>query len=139
VSHAYYQGNLWNELDSHSYEWGSGGLVSTAADMNTFLRAWVNGDLFDDPASKEAMMAWVETDNAGAYYGFGLFRFVLDEWDIPGLGETVGHSGLFNSQAFYWPEQNVTIVSTLNTNEPQFGFIGMMIDVMSAVQEVAGE
>jgi D-alanyl-D-alanine carboxypeptidase len=135
VSHAYYQGNLWNELDSHSYEWGSGGLVSTAADMNTFLWAWVNGDLFEDPASKEAMMEWVETPDAGVHYGFGILRFVLEEWDIPGLGEVLGHSGLFNSQAFYWPEQNMTIVGTLNTNEPQMGYIGVMIEVMTAVAE----
>lgn len=138
VSNAYYHGNLWNELDSHSYEWGSGGLVSTAADMNTFLRAWVNGDLFDDPTSKEAMMDWVETPDAGAYYGLGIFRFVLDEWDIPGLGETLGHGGLFNSQAYYWPEQNVTIVGTLNSNEPPMGFIGMMIEVMFTVQGFSG-
>ncbi|MCO5191295.1 MAG: beta-lactamase family protein, partial [Anaerolineae bacterium] len=135
VSNAYYYGNLWNELDSHSYEWGSGGVVSTAEDMNTFLWAWVNGDLFDDPASKEAMMSWVESADAGVYYGLGVLRFVLDEWDIPGLGEMLGHSGLFNSQAFYWPEQNVMIVGTLNSNEPQLGYIGMMIDVMTLVAE----
>jgi D-alanyl-D-alanine carboxypeptidase len=138
VSNAYYYGNLWNELDSHSYEWGSGGLVSTAEDMDTFLRAWVSGDLFDDPASKEAMMEWVKTPDAGVYYGLGVLRFVLDEWDIPGLGETLGHGGLFNSLAFYWPEQNVTIVGTLNSNEPPFGFIGLMIDVMFAVQGFSG-
>ena len=139
VSNAYYNGNLWNELDSHSYEWGSGGLVSTAADMNTFLRAWVNDDLFDDPASKKAMMAWVETTSAGAYYGLGIYRLVPDEFDIPGLGEALGHDGLFNSLAYYWPEQNVTIVGTLNSNEPYLGFIGLLIDVMYAVQEFAGE
>ena len=83
-------------------------------------------------------MDWVETADAGAYYGLGIYRFVLDEWDIPGLGETIGHGGLFNSQAFYWPEQNVTIVGTLNSNEPSLGFIGMMIDVMFAVQTYSG-
>lgn len=138
VSNAYYYGNLWNELDSHSYEWGSGGLVSTAADMNTFLWAWVNDDLFADPASKESMMEWVETADAGVYYGLGIYRFVLDDWDIPGLGEMLGHDGLFNSQAFYWPEQNVIIVGTLNSNEPRLGYIGMMIEVMTAVAEHTG-
>lgn len=137
VSQAYYNGILWNDLDSHSYEWGSGGLVSTAVDMNRFLRAWADGTLFEDPATKENMMAWGETADAGAYYGLGVYRFVLDEWDIPGLGEVQGHGGLFNSQAFYWPEKNVTIISTLNSNQPQFGFISMMIEVMSTVQAFA--
>lgn len=138
VSNAYYYGTLWNELDSHSYEWGSGGLVSTTEDMNTFLWAWANGDLFDNPASKEAIMEWVETPDAGVYYGLGTLRFVLDEWDIPGFGEMLGHGGLFNSQAFYWPEQNMTIVGTLNSNEPPMGFIGFMIEVMTAVAEHSG-
>lgn len=109
VSNAYYHGTLWNELDSHAYEWGSGGLASTAEDMNTSLRAWVRGDLFDDPVSNEAMMDWIETPDAGAYYGLGTYRFVLDKWDIPGLGEILGHGGLFNSLAFYSATSRMTL------------------------------
>ncbi|MFQ5433851.1 MAG: serine hydrolase domain-containing protein [Anaerolineae bacterium] len=139
VTQAFYNGTNWNALDSHSYEWGSGGLVSTVEDQNRFLWAWVNGDLFDDPAGKAAMMDWGETGGPGNYYGLGMWRFVIDEWDIPGLGEVYGHGGLFNSQAFYWPDQNVTIVGTLNSNEPMFGFVFLMIDTMFAVQEFSAE
>lgn len=139
LSQAFYNGTNWNALNSHSYEWGSGGIVSTVEDQNRFLWAWVNGDLFDDPASKEAMMNWGETGGSGNYYGLGMFRFVLDEWDIPGLGELVGHGGLFNSFAFYWPDQNMTIIGTLNSNEPQFGFVFLMLDAMFAVQEFTAE
>jgi len=139
VSNAYYNGTLWNDLESHSYEWGSGGLVSTAEDMNRFLWAWADGDLFDDPATKEAMIAWGEAPGCGAYYGLGFWQFVYDECDLPGLGTNIGHSGLFNSLAFYWPEQNVTLIGTLNSNEPELGFIGMMIDAMFAVQEFSGD
>ncbi len=139
LSQAFYNGTNWNALDSHSYEWGSGGLVSTVEDQNRFLWAWVNGDLFDDPASKEAMMNWGETGGPGNYYGLGMYRFVIDEWDIPGLGELHGHGGLFNSQAFYWPDQNITISGTLNSNEPQFGFVFLMIEAMFTVQELAAD
>ena len=135
LSHAFYNGTDWNGLDSHSYEWGSGGLVSTVEDQKRFLRAWADGSLFNDPASQEAMLTWGETDNAGVYYGLGTSRFVFDEWGIPDLGEVQGHGGLFNSEAFYWPEQNVIIVGTLNSNEPPLGFIGVMIDALFAVQE----
>lgn len=135
LSHAFYLGKDWNQLDSHSYEWGSGGLVSTVEDQNKFLRAWVNGDLFDDPKTMDEMLTWVEAPDDGVYYGLGTIRFVFDEWGIPDLGEVQGHGGLFNSLAFYWPEKNVTIIGTLNSNEPQFGFIGMMIDALSAVAE----
>ncbi|WP_420642876.1 serine hydrolase domain-containing protein [Candidatus Leptofilum sp.] len=139
VSNAYFNGVLWNELDSHSYEWGSGGLVSTAADMNRFLWAWVNGDLFDDPASQEEMTAWVTTPDCGTSYGMGLYRFIYEECDIPGIGENIGHGGLFNSFAFYWPEQNATLIGTLNSNEPSLGFLGIMIEVMFTVQGFTAE
>ncbi len=86
VSQAYYAGTNWNDLDSHSYEWGSGGLVSTVEDQTRFMWALVNDELFDEPASKEAMMTWVDTGDPGNYYGLGLWHFVIDEWDIPGLG-----------------------------------------------------
>jgi CubicO group peptidase (beta-lactamase class C family) len=139
VSNAYYYGELWNALDSHSYEWGSGGVVSTAPDMNRFLWAWANGELFDDPASQEAMVAWVTTPDCGTSYGLGLYRFVYEECDIPGLGENIGHGGLFNSFAFYWPEQNATIIGTLNANEPSLGFLGIMIETMFTVQGFTAE
>jgi hypothetical protein len=80
------------------------------------------------------MTQWVETSDAGVYYGLGLYRFVFDDWGIPDLGETQGHGGMPNSQAYYWPDQNVTIVGTLNNNEPQFGCIGMQIDALSALK-----
>jgi len=135
VSHAFFNGTDWNELDSRSYEFGSGGLVSTVEDQNRFLWAWVNGDLFDDPASKEAMTTWLNTEaGCGYYYGLGVMQLVYEECDIPGLGTVQGHAGLFNSQAFYWPEQNATIIGTLNSNAPDLGFISMMIETMTAVQ-----
>ena len=139
VTNAYYNGVLWNELNSHSYEWGSGGLVSTAPDLNRFLWAWTRGELFGDPASQEAMTTWVTTPDCGTSYGLGLYRFVYAECDIPGLGENIGHGGLFNSYAFYWPEQNATIVGTLNANEPALGFLGIMIEAMFTVESFAGE
>lgn len=137
LSHAFYNGTDWNGLDSHSYEWGSGGLVSTVEDQKRILRAWADGSLFDDPASKAAMTDWVSTGDPGSYYGLGMLRYVFDEWGIPDLGEVQGHSSFFNSQAFYWPEQNVIIVGTLNSNELQFGYVGLLIDALSAVQAMA--
>jgi len=44
-----------------------------------------------------------------------------------------------NNLAFYWPEQNVTIIGTLNSNEPQLGFIGMVLDTMFALLEASVE
>lgn len=139
VSHPLYFGNDWTEFDSHSYEFASGGLVSTVEDQNRFLWAWATGDLFAATTSKELMMDWGETSEPGYYYGLGTTLFVLEEWGIPELGTLQGHGGLFNSLAFYWPEMNATMVATLNNNEPPFGFIGLMIDVMTLVKTEIAE
>ena len=134
VSHPLYLGNDWTEFDSHSYEWGSGGLVSTVEDQNRFLWAWRTGELFAESTSLDEMRLWVDTPDAGGYYGLGTYQFVLEEWGIPGLGTLEGHGGLFNSLAYYWPEQNATIIGTLNNNEPFLGFIGLLIEVMTLVE-----
>lgn len=118
---------------------GSGGLISTAADQNRFLRAWADGQLFHNPACQGIMSNWIRTGDSGRYYGLGMQRVVLDEWDFPGLGQLIGHGGRFNSWAFYWPEQNVTLVGTLNSNEPPDGFVFLLLDVMSAIQEYASQ
>ncbi|MCB9422485.1 MAG: beta-lactamase family protein [Ardenticatenaceae bacterium] len=119
--------------------WQKGRLVSTLEDQNRFLRTWANDELFDNPACQGIMSNWIQTDDAGRYYGLGMQRFILDEWDFPGLGQLIGYGGQFNSLAFYWPEQNVTIIGTLNSNEPPFGFASMMLDVMLAIQEYANK
>jgi len=69
----------------------------------------------------------------------GLYRFVYEECDILGLGENIGHGGLFNSFAFYWPGQNATLIGTLDANQPSLGFLGIMIEAMFTVQEIAGK
>ena len=85
------------------------------------------------------MMAWGDTGDPGNYYGLGLWHFVIDEWDIPGLGEAIGHGGMFNSHTHYWPDQNVVIVGTLNSKIPQYGFVFQMLEAMGAIQAAATE
>ena len=37
-----------SELVAAGWSWASGGIVSTPADLNTFIRAYVGGKLFDE-------------------------------------------------------------------------------------------
>jgi D-alanyl-D-alanine carboxypeptidase len=37
----------YSEIIAAGWSWASGGIVSTPADLNTFIRAYVRGDLFD--------------------------------------------------------------------------------------------
>jgi len=61
-----------------SFDWGGGGVVSTAAELNRFFRARLGGELFSDPETLAQMTDWqvipgMEEYNSGI--GLGLFRF----------------------------------------------------------------
>jgi len=111
-------------LESHRYEgrhdmygkihqsadWAGGGLVSSTYDLERFLEALFQGEIFSEPDTLAKMMNWVPTGSPDVHYGLGLFRIVLDY----GLGELWGHDGYGNAWMYYWPEEEITLVGTLN-------------------------
>lgn len=111
-------------LESHRYEWrrdmhgkthqsadwAGGGLVSSSRDLNRFLDALFHGGIFSDVGTLEYMLEWIPTETAGVWYGLGLYRIVLGY----GLGELWGHDGYGNAWMYYWPEEGISFVGTLN-------------------------
>jgi CubicO group peptidase (beta-lactamase class C family) len=97
-------------------DWAGGGLISTTEDLNRFLRAFVRNEVFADPTTRDEMFQWVES---GPFhnYGFGISRVVFDRSDDPqyaGLGEVWGHAGSSHNFMYYWPNQDTTMIGTLN-------------------------
>ena len=96
----------------NSADWAGGGLVSSVQDLEIFLHALAVGDLLDQRTSLNTMQQWIPTGMTDVEYGLGLFRIDLD-----GLGELWGHDGYGNSWMYYWPQQQVTFIGTLNQSE----------------------
>jgi CubicO group peptidase (beta-lactamase class C family) len=96
-----------------SAEWGAGGLVSSTRDLSRFIRALAEGKLFKSPDTLKAMTAWTPTGEKDVEYGLGLFRIALDG----GRGQLWGHDGHGNAFMYYWPEQGMALVGTLNQTE----------------------
>lgn len=118
-------------------DWGGGGMVSTTEDLTRFLRAFVRNEIFEDPATRDAMFAWVES---GPFhnYGLGISRVLFDRSDNPrhaGLGELWGHAGSSHVFMFYWPREDVTIVGTLN----QLAVDGSLYDTLAAIMRTIQE
>ncbi|MCB8941087.1 MAG: beta-lactamase family protein [Ardenticatenaceae bacterium] len=134
LSHLYFGTNDLTNHQSRSYDWGAGGLVSTAADQLKFMRALVDGELISDPDLAAEMMNWVETGFPGWAYGFGIFEIALDSVDAPGLGTLQGHSGTWNNFAYFVPEMNIVLIGTLNSSEPMFGYFGLLIEALYTIQ-----
>lgn len=134
LSHLIYQDWDWTENQARSYDWGAGGIVSTAADQEKFMWALVNGDLFDDPSLVEEMYDWQDIGFSGWSYGFGLLHIDLED---PTLGLVTGHSGTWNNFAYYNPEHNLVMVGTFNSSEPAFGHLGMVIETLYTIDAVS--
>jgi D-alanyl-D-alanine carboxypeptidase len=112
-------------------DWGGGGLVSTAQDLDRFLRAFVHNEIFQDPATRDEMFDWVES---GPFhnYGLGISRVLFDRSESPlhaGLGEIWGHAGSSHVFMFYWPREDITMVGTLN----QLDVNGSLYDTLAAI------
>lgn len=107
LSHAYYGSmDLYDNVNT-SFEWGGGGLVSTCKDLNVFFRALLKGDLFEDERTLERMLAATEREDHWNY-GFGIRKMIIS-------GRTFyGHPGAYNCDAYYCPEEDVSICLTIN-------------------------
>lgn len=112
-SHRFEGSDDLHNTPRQSADWAGGGLVSTARDLEKFLRGVASGRLFRNASTLDAMRASVPAGDDGISYGLGLYRVDLGD----GKGELWGHDGHGNSFAYYWAERGVTLTGTLNQTE----------------------
>jgi CubicO group peptidase (beta-lactamase class C family) len=110
-----------------------GGIVSTATEQLTFLRAFFQGRLF--PASDlDELRDW-----NGIFFpiesGVGVMRFRLPRWLSPFSRppELIGHSGLSGAFAFFEPERDLYLVGTLNSVVSPGASFRLMLKLVRAV------
>ena len=83
-----------SELIAAGWPWASGGIVSTPADLNDFIRGYVGGDLFDPRtrAQQRRLLAGGSSEPIGPgknSAGLGIFRYETR------CGTVWGHTGSF--------------------------------------------
>ncbi len=99
--------SAWNM----SQGWAAGGVISTADDMSTFIKALLNGELFQHSDTLTVMMETVNAAGLGEY-GIGLIKKPTDQ-------ATWGHGGTtldFESDVAYVPQANMSIVVWTNAS-----------------------
>lgn len=113
VSHAYL-GDVDLAPINTSFDWGGGGLVSTAGDLIRLLRGLFGGPLLGERWRRE-MTAWVpqtrwEPESTARYARYGL-----------GVGaneaageEVLGATGAWGAFAYYWRGGDAAIAGTVN-------------------------
>ncbi len=138
VSRAFTGGSGYGDTRSVTAHWGSGGLVSTAADLKRFIRAMADNRVFRDPATRAQMLTLTPTGEPGVSYGLGVRHFDLAALGMPGAGELWGHTGFLKSFMLYWPQQDATICGTLNQSQAQ-GVFSELRPVAALVADVLKE
>lgn len=105
---SYANRNLGNGL-------GDGGLVSTAHDLNVFLRALLAQKTLLSPVMMRKMLSFVD-GGGGMKYGLGIQRLRGSALTGPWLGHSGSYSG-FQSLMFYLPKRDITVVALTNGDD----------------------
>ncbi len=104
-----------------------GGIVSTSAELMTFLKAFFNGQFF--PVETFAQLKQWNRIFFPLEAGVGLTRFKLPRLFSPfrAMPEFIGHSGLSGTVAFYAPKEDTYLTGTVNQiSDPGRSFRLMM-------------
>lgn len=108
---SYYQPPF--DIDSSDWNmsqaWAAGGVISTARDMDLFIRGLLAGDLFGDPATLAAMKAGVPTGGSFQSYGIGIGEKIGGFWGHG--GQTLG----FESDVGLYGDQDISLVVWTNS------------------------
>jgi len=97
-----------------SWDWGGGGQVSTAHDLNQFLFGLLGGKLFRHATTLGKMLDLVSLEglpDTVVGWGLGIRKHV-----VPGPLTLWGHSGAWSVQMFYCPEVDTYISGTANVH-----------------------
>ena len=108
-----------------------GGIVATASDLMTFLRAFFEGRLFDRNVESLQVFRRIFFP---LEYGIGISRFRMPRILSPfgPAPELVGHSGLSGAFAFLSPRHGVYLAGTVNNIEKPGRSFRLMLRLLQA-------
>lgn len=133
------------ELDTYSWDpsldlYGGGGLVSTADDLATFMRALFIGGVYRDAATADTMLTTVSgaragPDLSGSPMVPGRYRMGVEVRDLGGL-ELYIHTGFWGTLAAYFPNQDVAVAIAV-TQQQSGALFRVFVDAITALEEAA--
>jgi len=97
-----------------SFDWGGGGLVSTLADLNTFLPALILGHLFKLPSTLHKLLSYTDpSKNEASSSDKTKYCFGLQQKNIYGLN-LIGHTSAYGAMTFYEPMNKINVTVSVN-------------------------
>jgi len=97
-----------------SFDWGGGGLVSTAKDLDIFVRSLLKGHLFKNKETLELLLniqnsySTIEKTNRSQQYGLGIQKKEMNGFSF------YGHTSAYGAMLYYSPYRDLSIIFSLN-------------------------
>lgn len=112
---------------------GGSALVTTAKDLAAFMRALMDGRLFDDKATLQTMLTFTEApvpEELQTAYGLGLVHLHLGNAPIQGhLGGAPG----FQSFMLYLPQTDLIVTGFMNRRGDLRAFLLPILEIVSEI------
>ena len=135
------------ERDTYSWDpsldlYGGGGLVSTADDLATFMRALFVGGIYTDAATADTMLTTIEgavagPDLSGSPMVPGRYRMGVEVRDLGGLTLYM-HTGFWGTLAAYFPDQDIAL-SIAVTQQQSRALFRVLVDAVTVLEESVSE
>lgn len=113
LAHQYFGAADFADVDPSFDLYGGGGIVSTTADLNRFLRALLTGRLFSSPQTLSSALMTIDAEHEAADH---LHANLLTTYPF-GRRICWGHRGVWASEALYCPDIDLAVSVTLNQSE----------------------
>lgn len=106
----------------------SGALVSTPAEIQTFMKALFGGTLLSQESMKQ-MLVFYETDEPERCYSLGLYKYTFEK----GMVAYGHHSGVhgYESVTLYYPDYE--IYTTVSVNQMPVGIVSFAHQLLNAI------
>ncbi len=118
------------EADTHDWNpsmdlYGGGGLVTSARDLALFIRHLLQGRVYRKPETLEAMLGAEIASNQRGY------RMGIERITVAGKSGW-GHTGFWNTFAYHFPAEDITIAGSINQQQGGSGR-GLGAELLSLV------
>jgi len=116
-----------NGLDI-SFDWAGGGVVTTTADLNKFLRGLERAKVFRHAATRDEMLRCVAAPGRNGGYGLGIRCLDTD------FGPMWGHMGAWGAVMVLFPHHDIAITGTVDRLFDNAAMQALVFGSMTALQ-----
>ncbi len=126
-----------SKYQSLSYDWGSGGIVSTTGDLLKFQKALVNGSLLSS-SSIRSMEMFEHKFRSALHYGLGFLEVHFDELfkTLKGYPKVKGYVGDFSTFMLYDTDNDVHFIMNFGSDKRMGKGFSALIEFEKIIKKI---